>query len=93
MERASLFADSPVNRGRQIELDVVKGLAILFMLLCTVKRRSLSILSRHLGQPADQVLGQSARGSRVHVRAGSGRSLYQEKHSQGLSQKGCSSWF
>jgi uncharacterized membrane protein len=33
MERASLFADSPVNRGRQIELDVVKGLAILFMLL------------------------------------------------------------
>ena len=33
MEHTGLFADSPVNRGRQVELDLVKGLAILFMLL------------------------------------------------------------
>src|SRR5690554_406766 len=33
MGRNSLFADSQVNRGRQLELDVIKGLAILFMLL------------------------------------------------------------
>jgi len=33
MEKPKLLADSPVNRGRQLELDVIKGLAILFMLL------------------------------------------------------------
>jgi len=36
MDHAGLFADSPVNRGRQLELDVVRGLAILFMLLVHV---------------------------------------------------------
>ena len=33
MEENRLLADSPVNRGRQLELDIIKGLAILFMLL------------------------------------------------------------
>ena len=33
VEENRLLADSPVNRGRQLELDIIKGLAILFMLL------------------------------------------------------------
>lgn len=33
MGQTSLCLDGPVNRGRELELDVIKGLAILFMLL------------------------------------------------------------
>jgi len=33
MEQQNLFAPGSVNRGRQLELDLVRGLAILFMLL------------------------------------------------------------
>jgi uncharacterized membrane protein len=32
-QASSIFASEPINKGRQLELDVLKGLAILFMLL------------------------------------------------------------
>jgi uncharacterized membrane protein len=33
MFKDDLFSSDPVNRGRQTELDIIKGAAILFMML------------------------------------------------------------
>ena len=82
-----MFADSPVNRDRQIELDVVKGLAILFMLLVHCQERSLSILSPTWANRLIRFLG-SPPGAPVFMFALGVGVAYTRKTLPGLSQKG-----
>lgn len=51
------FADRAINVGRQDELDVVKGLAIIFMVWCHVLRELGGDTSSIPGRVVDSVLG------------------------------------
>ncbi len=57
MRIRQLFAKEPVNIGRQDELDIVKGFAIVFMVWCHVYRELGADTTTFSGMMVDSILG------------------------------------